>query len=302
MNRSITASVISADEPALDAISPTSITAVSAANTTSSIAAHWISSPVTCDRTCFVERMPWTTSVRPCPLCLVDDVTQPSNDTGPHLCQRVIGPRGPAKHLSEQPEARDKIFSGTVGRRRSTLSLFPGACVHLSPPACASLSAVLTMHSRSDRSSGLRRGGSVTWPGRPLVGQGAAHSASPPRPIDPAVMAPSESTDSGRPDTHVPSERRESVSSALTITWFADPDGNSRRPLRVTAVAEAAQTGYTLLGWRVSDVSPTVTWLNSSGIFHPIRPPSGRSRRGRLLTVPVARTSSLSWSPQLPRA
>ena len=36
--------------------------------------------------------------------------------------------------------------------------------------------------------------------------------------------------------------------------------------LRVTAVAEVAQPGYTVLGWRVSDISETVTRLESVGV------------------------------------
>lgn len=36
--------------------------------------------------------------------------------------------------------------------------------------------------------------------------------------------------------------------------------------LRVTAVAEVAHPGYTVLGWRVSDISETVTRLDSLGV------------------------------------
>jgi len=36
--------------------------------------------------------------------------------------------------------------------------------------------------------------------------------------------------------------------------------------LRITAVAEVAQPGYTVLGWRISDISETVTRLESSGV------------------------------------
>jgi len=36
--------------------------------------------------------------------------------------------------------------------------------------------------------------------------------------------------------------------------------------LRITAVAEVAHPGYTVLGWRVSDISATVTWLESHGV------------------------------------
>ena len=36
--------------------------------------------------------------------------------------------------------------------------------------------------------------------------------------------------------------------------------------LRVTAVAEVAQPGYTVLGWRVTDISDTITRLESRGI------------------------------------
>jgi catechol 2,3-dioxygenase-like lactoylglutathione lyase family enzyme len=36
--------------------------------------------------------------------------------------------------------------------------------------------------------------------------------------------------------------------------------------LRVTAVAEVAHPGYTVLGWRVSDVSATVARLESVGV------------------------------------
>jgi catechol 2,3-dioxygenase-like lactoylglutathione lyase family enzyme len=36
--------------------------------------------------------------------------------------------------------------------------------------------------------------------------------------------------------------------------------------LRVTAVAEVALPGYTVLGWRVDDISETVTRLDSLGI------------------------------------
>jgi predicted enzyme related to lactoylglutathione lyase len=36
--------------------------------------------------------------------------------------------------------------------------------------------------------------------------------------------------------------------------------------LRITAVAEVAQPGYTVLGWRVSDISETVTRLGSQGV------------------------------------
>jgi catechol 2,3-dioxygenase-like lactoylglutathione lyase family enzyme len=37
--------------------------------------------------------------------------------------------------------------------------------------------------------------------------------------------------------------------------------------LRVTAVAEVAHPGYTVLGWRVDDISETVTRLDSLGIM-----------------------------------
>jgi len=36
--------------------------------------------------------------------------------------------------------------------------------------------------------------------------------------------------------------------------------------LRITAVAEVAQPGYAVLGWRISDISETVTRLESSGV------------------------------------
>ena len=36
--------------------------------------------------------------------------------------------------------------------------------------------------------------------------------------------------------------------------------------LRITAVAEVAHPGYTVLGWRVSDISATVTGLESHGV------------------------------------
>ena len=36
--------------------------------------------------------------------------------------------------------------------------------------------------------------------------------------------------------------------------------------LRVTAVAEVAHPGYTVLGWRVTDISETVTGLESRGV------------------------------------
>ena len=36
--------------------------------------------------------------------------------------------------------------------------------------------------------------------------------------------------------------------------------------LRVTAVAEVAHPGYTVLGWRVTDISETVTGLESLGV------------------------------------
>jgi predicted enzyme related to lactoylglutathione lyase len=36
--------------------------------------------------------------------------------------------------------------------------------------------------------------------------------------------------------------------------------------LRLTAVAEVAHPGYTVLGWRVSDISGTVTGLESLGV------------------------------------
>lgn len=36
--------------------------------------------------------------------------------------------------------------------------------------------------------------------------------------------------------------------------------------LRVTAVAEVAHAGYTVLGWRVDDISETATRLDSLGI------------------------------------
>ena len=36
--------------------------------------------------------------------------------------------------------------------------------------------------------------------------------------------------------------------------------------LRVTGVAEDAHAGYTVLGWRVDDISETVTRLDSLGI------------------------------------
>ena len=36
--------------------------------------------------------------------------------------------------------------------------------------------------------------------------------------------------------------------------------------LRVTAVAEVAHPGYTVLGWRVTDISGTVTGLESRGV------------------------------------
>lgn len=36
--------------------------------------------------------------------------------------------------------------------------------------------------------------------------------------------------------------------------------------LRVTAVAEVAQAGYTVLGWRVTDIGESVTGLESRGV------------------------------------
>ena len=36
--------------------------------------------------------------------------------------------------------------------------------------------------------------------------------------------------------------------------------------LRITAAAEVAHPGYTVLGWRVSDISATVTGLESQGV------------------------------------
>ena len=36
--------------------------------------------------------------------------------------------------------------------------------------------------------------------------------------------------------------------------------------LRVTPVAEVARAGYTVLGWRVDDISQTVTGLESRGV------------------------------------
>ena len=36
--------------------------------------------------------------------------------------------------------------------------------------------------------------------------------------------------------------------------------------LRVTAVAEVAQPGYTVLGWRVSDIAATVRGLTARGV------------------------------------
>ena len=36
--------------------------------------------------------------------------------------------------------------------------------------------------------------------------------------------------------------------------------------LRITAVGEVAPPGYTVLGWRVSDISATVTGLESQGV------------------------------------
>ena len=36
--------------------------------------------------------------------------------------------------------------------------------------------------------------------------------------------------------------------------------------LRITAVGEVAHPGYTVLGWRVSDISATVTGLESQGV------------------------------------
>ena len=36
--------------------------------------------------------------------------------------------------------------------------------------------------------------------------------------------------------------------------------------LRITAVGEVAHPGYTVLGWRVSDISVTVTALESQGV------------------------------------
>jgi catechol 2,3-dioxygenase-like lactoylglutathione lyase family enzyme len=36
--------------------------------------------------------------------------------------------------------------------------------------------------------------------------------------------------------------------------------------LRVTAVAEVARPGYTVLGWRVTDIEETVTRLRSAGV------------------------------------
>jgi len=36
--------------------------------------------------------------------------------------------------------------------------------------------------------------------------------------------------------------------------------------LRVTAVAEVAHPGYTVLGWRVTDISDTVTRLHALGV------------------------------------
>jgi catechol 2,3-dioxygenase-like lactoylglutathione lyase family enzyme len=40
--------------------------------------------------------------------------------------------------------------------------------------------------------------------------------------------------------------------------------------LRVTAVAEVAHPGYTVLGWRVNDISETVSRLDSLGV-EPVR-------------------------------
>ena len=36
--------------------------------------------------------------------------------------------------------------------------------------------------------------------------------------------------------------------------------------LRITAVAEVAHPGYTVLGWRVTDISATVTGMESEGV------------------------------------
>jgi catechol 2,3-dioxygenase-like lactoylglutathione lyase family enzyme len=36
--------------------------------------------------------------------------------------------------------------------------------------------------------------------------------------------------------------------------------------LRITAVAEVAHPGYTVLGWRVTDMSEAVSWLESRGV------------------------------------
>lgn len=36
--------------------------------------------------------------------------------------------------------------------------------------------------------------------------------------------------------------------------------------LRITAVSEVAHPGYTVLGWRVTDISDTVTLLESRGV------------------------------------
>ena len=37
--------------------------------------------------------------------------------------------------------------------------------------------------------------------------------------------------------------------------------------LRITAVAEVAHPGYTVLGWRVTDMDETVSWLKSHGVL-----------------------------------
>jgi hypothetical protein len=47
--------------------------------------------------------------------------------------------------------------------------------------------------------------------------------------------------------------------------------------LRITAVAEVAHPGYTVLGWRVADIMQSVAQLESRGVVFVRR--AGRSRR-----------------------
>ncbi len=50
--------------------------------------------------------------------------------------------------------------------------------------------------------------------------------------------------------------------------------------LRVTAVAEVAHPGYTVLGWRVADISETIAHLGSRGVSFARYDGMGQDARG----------------------